>query len=270
MSDNEEWSDLQSLRFYCRHLVALCISYHTSDQSHGAEPHFFACAGTIVCFNNRYCFLTAGHILEDLDKNLRSGAISVHTSVLADTFGSDATTDKPIPFDFSGAPKLYLYEDGLDFGLVALDYYYVRLLEENGIKAIRKENWEHQKTIHFDGYAMLGLPEEFMSSQVFIEGSEVVIRGTVTPTMITVNALEQPPDDLPKTKYPRFIGEIDPSIQIGSIKGMSGGPIFGFSLRPPIRYWVVAIQSSWLPTRRITFGCPLPVLGDLIEALIEA
>jgi hypothetical protein len=48
--------------------------------------------------------------------------------------------------------------------------------------------------------------------------------------------------------------------------GLSGStePIRGFNLTPPMRYWVVALQSTWLRDRRLVFGCPLPVLASLL------
>ncbi len=109
-----------------------------------------------------------------------------------------------------------------------------------------------------------------MSSNVSVSGNELIIHGTVAPTLITLTRRAQPPSDVEPTKYSQFVGQIDPSLEIGSIAGMSGGPIFGFSLGPPLRYWVVAIQSSWLPKRRITFGCPMPVLGQLMQQLFDA
>ena len=49
---------------------------------------------------------------------------------------------------------------------------------------------------------------------------------------------------------------------------MSGGPIFGFRLKP-FAYWIVAIQSAWLPESRVVFGCPVPALATLLEELFD-
>ena len=93
--------------------------------------------------------------------------------------------------------------------------------------------------------------------------------GAVSPTLIFFQKPSVEPENIKKTKYPRFVGQLKKDISINSIVGMSGGPIFGFNLNPPIRYWVVAIQSSWLKDRRITFGCPLPVLANLLTEWTE-
>jgi hypothetical protein len=66
------------------------------------------------------------------------------------------------------------------------------------------------------------------------------------------------------TVYPRFIGQVGDDLPFKSIEGMSGGPIFGFQSQPRLRYWLVAIQSSWDPQTRTVYGCSLRVLASLM------
>jgi len=110
---------------------------------------------------------------------------------------------------------------------------------------------------------MLGLPEEFVKYEQ--DGS----LGIVFPTMIGVKALDNPLEGTKPTIYPRFVGQLQEGLPLSSIVGMSGGPIFGFRYGPPMAYWVVAIQSSWLRGQRTVFGCPLPVLAELLTAWID-
>jgi hypothetical protein len=67
-----------------------------------------------------------------------------------------------------------------------------------------------------------------------------------------------------KTTYPRFVGQIGNDLPFKSIEGMSGGVIFGFQTKPRLRYWIVAIQSSWERQTRTVYGCSLPVLASLM------
>lgn len=270
-SHKSSQSPSRALEFLCRHLVALCVTYQECNEiGPTGEPRFFACPGTIICIRGVYSLLTAGHTLKDWDEAIRRGRVRVLSAVLADIFGSERVTEEPIPFDFVNEPRFYIddEEEGLDFGLVALQPYYARLLAKNGIKAIFEENWIHQHTVKFDGYAMLGLPEEFITSQIDSSRGDIRVLGAVSPTMIVVTRLEQPPPER-VTQFPRFVGQLYPGLELTSIKGMNGGPILGFSFGPPMAYWVVAIQSSWLPQSRITFGCPLPVLGELIASWVD-
>jgi hypothetical protein len=256
----------KTLEFFCRHLVALCVTYRPIKNGMPIEQQqFFACPGVVICIRGFCSFLTAGHALKDLNTHLERGDIVVDSAVLADTFGPDAISGIPIPFDLLNEPRFFIdnEEEGLDFGLVALRPYYVALLVKHGIKALFEENWINQHRVEFDAYTMLGLPEEFVTYEQ--DGAV----GIVSPTMIGVKALDNPPEGANPTTYPRFIGQLHEGLPLSSIVGMSGGPIFGFRYGPPMSYWVVAIQSSWLQSQRIVFGCPLPVLAELLATWID-
>jgi len=244
------------LDFFCRHLVALCITYPRNGED---REHFAAYSGTLISIHDRVSLLTAGHILENLDEVRKSDQLTITSAVLADTFGSERISDIPIPFDLTNA-ELFRIDDeaeGLDFGVIALSPYYVRLLAKNGVVAIEENNWIHQAEVRFDGYVMLGLPEEFTSETD-------TGNGMVTPTMFGVRCLDPPPDGTPITTYPRFVGQIDARTPITSVVGMSGGPIFGFRFGDQTRYWVVALQSTWIRESRTVYGCSLPVLASLM------
>jgi hypothetical protein len=189
--------------------------------------------------------------------------VEIRGVALADTFGLGAVTDHPIPFDLHAARSSFFHvvDDaaGLDFGVVPLNPHHVGLLERHDMVALGEENWLHQHRVAFDGYAMLGLPQQFTSDRLDDSGAAVV-----APTVISLRRLDPPPDDLRATTYPRFVGQIDPRLNIGSVVGMSGGPIFGFRRNHELRYWVVAIQSAWLESRRVVFGCSVPVIASIM------
>jgi|GEM_PF-1752621 len=253
---------------FCRHLVALCITFQSLNDEKVpiSELKFDAFPGIIINIRGIFYFLTAGHILKNLDTELSNDKVLIHNSVLADTFGPGTISPHPIPFDFSNEPKFYIFdkEDGLDFGLIMLRSYYVDLLDKHGIAAIFEQNWIHQSRIDFDDYAMLGLPDEFISAVFKRADQHLSTLGSVSPTLIQVQKPAVPPENLKETKFNRFIGQLKSDMPLWSIVGMSGGPIFGINHGPPERYWIVAIQSVWLETRKIIFGCPLPVLANLL------
>lgn len=256
----QQWSDSEGLQFFCRHLIALCVTYRRKGED---KERFAAYSGTLIQLHNAVFFLTAGHILEDLEGARNSSEVEFKSAVLADTFGHKRITNVPIPFDLKGAKFFHVNdeEEGLDFGVIALTSYYVRLLAANGVVALEEVNWVRQDKVTFDFYAMLGVPEEFVSESVNDAGE-----GLVCPTMFRVHRLEPPPEDTPITRHTRFVGRIDKELALKSVKGMSGGPIFGFSVGKEIRYWVVALQSTWRPSSRIVYGCSLPALASLMKA----
>lgn len=262
----------KALEFFCRHLVALCVTYRQVKSGIPVEkPSFFACPGVVICIRRFCSFLTAGHALKDLNARLERGEILVESAVLADTFGPGAISEKSIPFDLLNEPRFFIDDEkeGLDFGLIALRPYYVKLLAKHGIIALFEKNWTYQHRVQFDAYTMLGLPEEFVTCEQSSPGGDSAVVGKVSPTMIGVKAIDRVPEGTKPTTYPRFIGQLRENLPLSSIVGMSGGPIFGFRYRPPMSYWVVAIQSSWLPSQGIVFGCPLPVLAGLLTTWID-
>ena len=267
---NEQRTD-GLVKFFCRHLVSLCVLARRSDRTgETGEIEFFSHSGTVINIGGIFFFLTAGHILREWEKSLQEKQLTIESAYLADTFGPDARSDHPIPFDFVNEHKIYIddQDEGLDFGLIHLRPHYVHLLESNGIKAIFEGNWIHQDKVQFDSYAMLGLPEEFTSCDFARSGDGSPMFGRVVPTMVFLRRLDTAPSESKPTRFPRFVGQLPADLQLNSIIGMSGGPIFGFSFAPAVRYWVVAIQSSWDPQRHITFGCPVPVLASLLTRCV--
>ena len=108
--------------------------------------------------------------------------------------------------------------------------------------------------LRFDYCIMLGFPQEFVD------------QGEVSPTMVSVTQLEELPDDIEPTSWSRFVGRLGDRFPLRSLVGMSGGPIYGFNRgQHPDKYWITAIQSGWRRDRKITFGCPVPLLARLAE-----
>ena len=267
----EKGSAEETLEFFCRHLVALCVTCRrVKNGVPSGETIFSAYPGIVICIRGFCNFLTAGHSLKDLSNHLERGDIILESAVLADTFGPGATSEKPIPFDLVNEPRFFIYDkdEGLDFGIIALKPYYVSLLAKHRIIALFEENWVKQGNVQFDSYTMLGLPEESVTCEQNTEDDNSPIIGKVYPTMIGVKATENP-ETVKPTTYPRFIGQLHKDLPLSSIVGMSGGPIFGFRHGPPMTYWIVAIQSSWLKNKGIVFGCPLPVLAGLLTTWID-
>lgn len=156
----------------------------------------------------------------------------------------------------------------MDFDVIKLRYHYIKLLNENGIVAIFEKNWIHQHNVKYNMYCMLGLPEECISPSVSDSNEDSIQFVKVKSILIFVEYLENPPDNIERTRNPRFMGKLHPKFSLSSISGMSGCPIFGL-FGNPLKYHIVAIQSSWIREKRITFGCPIPTLANLITQIID-
>lgn len=251
-------------RFLAQHLVSLSGFYSpiiNGQPSSDVKP--FAFSGTIVAFKDVWTLLTAGHIIEDLDLLIQNRQILLRQCFLVDSFGYRSVSEIPIPFKYEDAMRAPLYVDGLDFGFIEIDVNCARLLSKNGITPITREHWINQDKINCAFHWMVGLPKQFVS---LVPSDSPKLQ--VSVAIIPLNKIE-PPDDVEPTKYPRFVAEIGADCPLQDIDGMSGGPILGFA-KDAKSYWVVAIQSKWLPQRRIIFGCPLKTLAEITEAYLDS
>ncbi len=90
------------------------------------------------------------------------------------------------------------------------------------------------------------------------------------PVMIEIDRLS-PSDveNVPSDTW--FVGRI-PQDFIKDIKGMSGGPIYGFrkAENGQWSYHIVAVQSWWRKDSRTTFGCSVPVFAEAVHAAMIA
>jgi hypothetical protein len=249
--------------FFCRHLVGLSVVYqHVDWDDQQLPPRLAVCSGTLIYVSNALYFLTAGHVLRELDQLRHSDGVEIKSSALVDIFGNDCVDKNPIPLELQIAELIYTDDGNLghDFGIMRLSFHYANLLQKNGIVALTAKNWSHQTEIDFDLFYMLGLPQELTSERATEAGWV-----NATPVLMRVTCDNTPDQRNFNTKFPRFVGRLDANIPLNSLSGMSGGPIFGFRDKPEPKYWIVAIQSSWIPSSRIVYGCRLSFLGSWLE-----
>ncbi len=262
-------SDQQGfLRFMGSHLVALTGRYRSlnDDGSVHSEGNFVF-SGFALFLHDQAYWVTAGHCLkESLDKPIAAGRLEVIYAGFMDCFGTDAVHPEMNPFEYEPGCGMYVYDKhiGLDFGLIPLSDLYRQGFEKNGVKFVTRENWLHQPHLTFDGYMMYGFPEHEV-----IEGQGDV-DALVRPVLIAVEEIDA--RKIAGVAKTWFVGRLPPEANIKSIKGMSGGPIFGFR-RTKAGQWVyhvVALQSWWKPDSRIIFGCPLFDFAERLHQLIDS
>lgn len=262
---NDE-NDKRILDHLLRHIVSFSGSYYFRSSPH--EERLFSYSGFLVEIKGRWYVMTAGHIFHEIDKAMEANELVFTGRVLADNFGQVAKHALPIPFDYEDHDRIHVYRDGLDFALIALTELETRQLEANGRQPFTIDGRPERPWADYDGFAILGFPEENLQSDIGEKTGPVAL--FIQPGLAPVRYLPVPPEDVDVPKYPRFMGELLDSSKPASIVGMSGGPVIGFKRQSDgLDYWVVAIQSKWLESKRITYGCPLPVVFQVLRAAVE-
>jgi hypothetical protein len=262
------------LKHWGRHFVSLIFRFQAivdGEPSHlqTVEPH----SGFVVELEDEWHLIVAGHALIRIRDLLTEGKITGLSTCLGDLFGEGVKIRDPIPFDYDGADKFFMEEDeyGLDFGIVRLREFFRRSITANGVEAIPFTHWQQSPNSAFIRFAIYGLPARIPLQQIDLR----VTRTGQISVSETMAFLEQLPDDeIPDDKQHEgwFIARIGSADRLPDIKGMSGGPIFGFYIdrNGDLRYKLVAIQSGWNPSTRIVYACTMARFIEFFRFAVES
>jgi hypothetical protein len=257
------------IRFMSRHFVAYGFEYESlnADGSvfhHGIGVH----SGFLLELAGQWFWVTAGHCLqEDLEEPLAKGQIRLAAGNFMDYFGDEATNNVSVPYLYEAGCAMYLEEPalGLDFGLIPIDGLMRQTFLANKNVPICRENWIHQHRLEFEGYYLLGIPR----TKVFKKPTSYGVEINMQPQMIAVRAIDPGTvEGASSTEW--FAGQNDEDAEIETVEGMSGGPIYGLRRHEKGRllYHAVAVQSRWIRSKRIIFGCPLPNFAEQVLRLL--
>jgi hypothetical protein len=277
MSNNDELSAQQAtfLKGLCRHMVSLTGELlHDPGNGGLIIPEFVSYAGLLISVNDVWFLVTAGHILEFLDEGMETKKRVFSRCELVHYYRLGATNEHGLTFNYADAKKAYRNDDGLgvDFGFVQIDPIYRRLLEGNNVIAIPQENWEKHARLDYEFFGILGLPEEKLDRQKRITVTGETIGGGMQPVLMAADETDAQPREKPIPQLPWLALKIRDQDEIKSMKGMSGGPVFGFLRRPENKlvYTIAAVQSWWDRERRIAFATRLPpLMAEFYDAIAK-
>ena len=268
----KELPDGDAVAFMSRHFLALSCHYDLRKADGTTDRHVPVFSGFLLEVHGVHFWVTAGHCLKELDTLLASDRVTVCGGGFMDYFGYEAIHKHSVPFQYEPGCGYYVTEPqhGIDYGLVALNDLQVRAFQANKLIAISRENWIYQQDLTFDFYMMLGIPEDRV---IKVTSPDKTIGAHVSQSMVRIdkidlNDLGEPPSDAEAAPTDAwFIGRIPAECSIRVVKGMSGGPIYGFRRngKGQLSYHVVALQSRWWDKRRIVFGCSVPLFAEEVH-----
>lgn len=258
----------------CIHsLVGLCcVSYPVNfgnDLKNELKSHFFS--GFVFEYADKWYWMTAGHILEEIELTLNHANYVLRDFALLDHFGPGELNKMAIPFDYASAWKYYEYDTskGLDYGIVELREHDKRLMRLNNVPAITIAEWEDAATFTYIGHFMAGLPLDAVESHIRSNQDVAVISSRTCPSVMYLEMQTETQFGDTQTEYPRIVSKLSPNWPEGDIKGMSGGPVFGIC-KETNEYRIVGIQSSWRARERVAFATPLQVAGPkCVQAILD-
>jgi len=243
--------------FFSKHMVPMLFSMRSA--SHKLQ---FAVTSFVLSVEDRWFLITAGHCLRDIQTRMTNDGYEITSCALVDSSGLGASFREPIPFAYMHAQPHHIIQGyELDYGVVPLSQYYRGLLEANKIEALNEEVWDKQPP-RVEFYKLIGVPAQL--SVAWEHAFQLIT------TLHEVEPLATIPPGLQPTNTPLFYGRIVLGAGLTDIQGMSGSPIFAFSDDPDrgLRYWLVAVQSHWIPSSGVIIGCPMRTLGQFLRSLI--
>jgi len=250
------------VRVLGRHVLAIAGTYRwvNEDGSIEKEDRFFAIAVCLAAVGDKWFMITAGHCVDEYLKLACTPRAVFTGRGLVDYFGIGAPHHDPIPYNLDDEQYSHVdnEEEGLDFAIIQVSPLLRAQLEANGNVPMTPASWAEPDKYSFESFYIFGFPAE--STDPFEIGGRP--GGVMRPELIPVRKL---PDET-SHRFPRFKAEIIDRGGLNTVKGFSGGPIFGVLYgENEIRFYFVAIQSRWDEVK-IVFGCPISVI---IHVMLE-
>ncbi len=244
--------------FFNKHLVPI---YFTCQKDNDIQN--FVVTSFVLSIDSQWFLITAGHCISEIEKLIKIHGYKINSCSLIDSLGLDARHFEPIPFDYITSKPVCLSENGdFDYGVIFLSSYYKKLLELNHIQPLNEEVWKKQSA-KIDFYMLIGIPYKLIK----VTPNNLEIK----TTLHEVKLIDKRPEEFPDTDTPLFYGCITLDESVTDIEGMSGGPIFGFykNDKNELRYWLVALQSTWIKKFKFIKACPTNLLGKFLEEMLR-
>ncbi len=230
----------------------------------------FVLSGSIFDYRGLWFLATAGHVLSNLDKIVRSGGQL--TIALFDGWSADKASPVPVPLHYDPAWAFSYDDNKIDFGIILLPENTRALLESNGVQPIGPQHHNHEPDDdRFERCAVLGIPS---SSQSARPDGDMIALG-MAPTLVQLEHRFEIPEPVLKKGVPlwygRFLREDEPDF--GGMDGMSGGPVFGFRVQDDGGIWfqVIGIQYAVRRHSKYTYVIVTPwfVVSHFLDEIIR-
>ena len=233
---------MKKFHFFYRHIVPIVFVFQKDGEIYEAQISSF-----VVSIKGKWFLVTAGHCLRYIEEDIGKG-YKVIKCGLADSLGINSKDHYYVNFVYNKCKKLIIEDYGLDIGIIILSEYHKGLLQANNVIALSEECWEKQPKDP-DGYALVGIPDSLIEKSK--KGFEF------HPAFFDVKKCKSKPEVFPGVEIPRFYGSINLEDKIDKIDGISGSPIFAFKKdnQGNLKYWLTAVECSWLIESKLISGC---------------
>ena len=256
-----DWAQDELQERVYRHVLLMLIEFQLADGT------TYPCHGTgfLAKVFDQYVMITAGHVLRQIEDNLKAGYPIIRSSFL--DFGH--SNKPPVRFVYEDAFRTYVDVDqGYDAGLVSIPAGIENALIGNGVVPVTLE--DSRNVSNSMAHAVVaGVPQE--CCRFNIEDDEI----EVVPAMfgLVFQRYEKSAVD----DSPRYIFWIDKDqiivdgYPVADIAGISGGPVLGAWPAGDGYVWLfpIGIQVAWHKPSQECVVIPIKSFYALLERVRE-
>jgi len=268
-----------------RALVGLCWSDQllapragrTVFDRHDVQPRI--ASGCLLEIRGLWFFLTAGHVLDEIESAPKCGRRTFRFELLDSLHLSSGPVRQPFPVDPALWLKFDMADGGWDFGLIPIPELIKANLLKVGMMAVSISAIAAPRE-RFHCFALSGFPrDQYKPRFVDMAGSRFAAIQVGMP-LLPVEYARAPGIKINRKGRP-FVGKIvslegeyqdGSSVVVRSIKGMSGGPIWGLKFkRDKVAAKLVAVQSRcYEPSMTIVASRVCYIVDAILRSVDQA
>jgi hypothetical protein len=235
--------------------------------------------GFLLLHGDELLWITAGHVVEEIDQILESH--DFHVSVMKWLDGFDVPGAETVPVHRENLQSKSWKSEGIDVGVALLSPLDARnLLANKELFPIEETIWMKLAEASPEGYYLLGYPRAWNQFEERPAPDKKVLR-SITANLACIPVIEIIPSDdaTPESFWSNptaFFGKIIeypdvPSFDVDDLHGMSGGAIVSVERDPDgrIRYRLVGVVSKWLRSESIVRAEPIKELAHAIDVWLS-
>lgn len=262
------------IRWFERNIIGLLLA--------GMVEGTFQCSvytGFLLRHGKYLLWLTAGHIVDELDQILSSEKFEITKFCWLDNYDSPAAN--AVLVHRKDMPKRSWKDASSDFGVVlpsVLDA--GNLLNNPSVEIIEESIWKNLSQADPEGYYAIGYPKSWTSHSSKKVSTSKILHSVEARLAILPLAEISPPSSLSHipewTDKQAFYGKILPftdlpEFEVDDAKGMSGGPILSVERDPSgrIRYRLVGIIQAWYRSESVIRAEPISRIASAISTWLD-
>ena len=258
------------LQWFKLHIVGLLLA---GSVDHQFQYSFYT--GFLLEHTNRLLWLSAGHVVEEIESALSSDRFRVSQFCWLDNYEDPKAP--AVPVHRRDMPMHSWKQSSLDLGVVLPSLLDTgNLLRNEKLQLMEERVWRNLAQANPEGFYAIGYPRPWTThTQKQVSPTQALhsLRADLACLPLAETTSPAPPPDDRWLDTAAFYGKIlpfpdMPDFEVDDIKGMSGGPVLSVERNKDGRivYRLVGIVQSWYPSQGIVRAEPIARVAETIEA----